>query len=457
MVRAALLVSRPTWHDELFTFWTARLNLAGLVEALRHDSGPPLFYVLEIPFVRFAESIHWDLLIRVLPYGASLFLLLAIRASLPRDEGGSWTLALAACSPLLTVYAAEARAYSLLALFSLLLFLLLLRGRPGSLRFWSAAAVAAAALWTHYLAIFFVAGCAVWLVGRRRFASAGALLAGALAFLPWIPTLAAQPAAATAWMYEPLTSSTIAFLSMLGGAGRIPVPLGGPLPAALTALGVAIGIGLLVAVLLSARRDPECADAIGLVLLAMIPILAVSLLRPVAFPGRSEMVILPLWLWAAGRTAARLRAARWLVAASAAVALASSATVLFAPKTESSPPRVVSAVARVSRPGDTIIASGAFYLPARLAWDRRQLAANLAAFPADQADHPGWITLRSPLESDYENFARVLAQTPAGHRIFVLLPPVARNVRLDRLLAERGSLRVAVDAPDALVYVCTPR
>ncbi|HKD10572.1 MAG TPA: hypothetical protein VKE50_00780, partial [Thermoanaerobaculia bacterium] len=287
--------------------------------------------------------------------------------------------------------------------------------------------------------------------------SAGALLAGMLAFVPWIPTLAAQPPAATAWMYEPLSSSTIAFLSTLGGAGRIPIPLGGPLPAALTALGAAVGIGLLIAVWLSARRDSECSDAIGLVLLTMIPILAVSLMRPVAFPGRSEMVILPLWIWAAGRAAPRLQAARWLVAAAAAVALASSAIVLLAPKAESSPTRVVSAVMRASRPGDTVIASGAFYLPARLARDRRQLPASLAAFPAEQADHPGWITLRSPLDSDFENFARVLAQTPTGRRIFLLLPPAARNARLERLLMERGSLRLATDAPDALVYVCTAR
>ena len=445
------------WHDELFTLWISRLHLAGLVQALRHDSGPPLFYILEIPFVRLAETVHWDLVIRVLPYVASLLLLLVIRASLPKEEGGSWTLALAACSPLLTVYAAEARAYGLLALFSLLLFLLLFRDRPGRLRFWGAAAVAAAALWTHYLAIFFVAACACLLVARRRFASAGALLAGMLAFVPWISALAGQPAAATAWMYEPLSSSTIAFLSTLGGAGRLPIPLGGPLPATLTALGAGVGIGLLIAVSLSARRDPECADAIALVLLTMIPILAVSLLRPVAFPGRSEMVVLPLWLWAAGRAASRLRAARWLVAAAVAVALASSATALLAPKMESSPTQVVSAVARSSRPGDTVIASGAFYLPARLARDRRQLAASLAAFPAEQADHPGWITLRSPLDSDFENFARILAQTPAGRRIFLLLPPVARNARLERLLIERGSLRLAADAPDALVYVCTAR
>ncbi|HKD12427.1 MAG TPA: hypothetical protein VKE50_10140, partial [Thermoanaerobaculia bacterium] len=140
------------WHDELFTLWISRLHLAGLVQALRRDSGPPLFYILEIPFVRLAEAVHWDLAIRVLPYVASLLLLLVILAALPGKEGGSWTLALAACSPLLTVYAAEARAYSLLALFSLLLFLLLFRDRPGRLRFWSGAAVAAAALWTHYLA-----------------------------------------------------------------------------------------------------------------------------------------------------------------------------------------------------------------------------------------------------------------------------------------------------------------
>jgi hypothetical protein len=442
------------WHDELFTLWAARLSPGNLFDVLRRDSGPPLFYLLEMPFVRLAETIRWDAVVRLLPFGAVFLLLLGLR-KFSRQSGGGWTIGLAACSPLLTVYAAEARAYGLLALFTLLLFFLLFRGGPSPARWWSAAVFAAGALWLHYLALFFVAACMAVLLFRRRFLFAGALLVGALTFTPWIPVLAAQPMGATAWMYEPLIPSTVELLSTLGGAGRIPLPLGGPLPAILMTMGAAVGAGLLIAVIQSARRDSECADAAAVTILTMILVLSASLVRPVAFPGRSEMVILPIWLWAVGRAAAKQRGARWLATAAVAVALAASAVLLLEPKPEASPSRIVAAAARVARPGDELIASGAFYLPARLARDRHQLAANLTAFPPDQALHPGWITTEAPSDAAFQTLESVLAAAPKGRRVFVLLPPVMRTAQLDRVLARRGPVRVAVSTPDALVLVCT--
>jgi hypothetical protein len=50
LLRLQSLRARPLWFDELFTFWAARLPLRGLLDALRFDSGPPGFYLLEQPF-----------------------------------------------------------------------------------------------------------------------------------------------------------------------------------------------------------------------------------------------------------------------------------------------------------------------------------------------------------------------------------------------------------------------
>src|SRR5262249_37659395 len=152
-----------------------------------------------------------------------------------REEGRGMFLALCACSPLLLVYGAEARAYSLLALLGFLLFRLLLAGQPTTSRLWAAAAVCAAALWTHYLAIFLVGGCAVVLRPRRPCTPLLSLIGGPAAFSPWIPVPANPPAEAPAWMGEPISRAALAFLSVVGGAGRIPEPLGGPLPGVLIA------------------------------------------------------------------------------------------------------------------------------------------------------------------------------------------------------------------------------
>src|SRR5712692_136456 len=42
--RIPLLVVRAPFFDELFTRWIAGKSFAGILDALRHDSGPPLYY-----------------------------------------------------------------------------------------------------------------------------------------------------------------------------------------------------------------------------------------------------------------------------------------------------------------------------------------------------------------------------------------------------------------------------
>src|SRR6266581_6548378 len=108
--RAVLLMRRPMWHDELFTLWAARQSPSHLWQALRHDSGPPLFYLLEKPFVTLGEAMGTDTLARLLPFLAAL-LLFAGAFSLEQRTARSCFLILLAASPFLLVYAAEARAY----------------------------------------------------------------------------------------------------------------------------------------------------------------------------------------------------------------------------------------------------------------------------------------------------------------------------------------------------------
>jgi len=335
VARLALLISRPLWHDELFTIWISRRSLPDLWESLRRDSGPPLFYILEKPLAWIGDAWKSDAVARLLPFAAAAVIwFLSMRAR--RRDARSMFLVLCACSPLLLVYSAEARAYSLLALLGFLLFQLLLTDPPTKPRLWAAAAVCAAALWTHYLAIFLVAGCALVLLARRRLTPLVSLLGGSAAFVPWIPILVKQPPQATAWMREPLLGALTGFLSVAGGAGRIPDPLGGPLPPALLIAAKVVGGLLLVVVIAiaSRRQDPECANAAGLSLIVVALILAASLARPISFPGRSEMVILPIWLWAVARASIHGGITRWLSIGVVLIGITSSLILLAAHSAE---------------------------------------------------------------------------------------------------------------------------
>src|SRR5216684_2983909 len=44
VVRVLLLIHRAPFFDELFTRWIAGKSFAGILSALLHDSGPPLYY-----------------------------------------------------------------------------------------------------------------------------------------------------------------------------------------------------------------------------------------------------------------------------------------------------------------------------------------------------------------------------------------------------------------------------
>jgi len=454
LARLALLIVRPLWHDELFTLWVSRLPPSRLLEILRHDSGPPLFYLLEKPFVRLAEMAQSDALARLLPFAAVLCLF-APALRLPRERVRIWFVALAAVSPLLLVYAAEARAYGLLALLDFGLFFLLFRGEPSVGRLAGVAALTALALWTHYLAILFVVACALLLLVRRRFPWLAALCVGTLPFLPWIPVLAVQPRQATSWMREPLGESLLALVSSLGGAGRIPSPQGGPLPGILVTIGLSVAIALLVAVARAGRQDPECADAAALSLLTMLLVLAASLVRPIAFAGRSEIAILPIWLWSVSRAATAGRAARLITTVSIGVAGVAALFLLAAPKPVSSSARAVALVAPLAAREDQVIATAAFYLPSRLAYDRGTLAAPVTPIPRELASHPGWFAQAPLSHEDVRPLDEALATLSGRRRAFLLLHPFFYTPQLAQRLAGRGRGEVLFERPDALVILWT--
>jgi hypothetical protein len=344
------------WHDEIFTVWASRLAPSELLRALRSDSGPPLFYFLEKPFVAAAEALALsDAAARLLPFLA-LAVLFAGARSLPPGGARRRFAWLAASAPLFLLYSAEARAYALLAVLSFLLFLLVVResGRG----FVVIALAAALCLWTHYLALFVLAALLFAALREGRGRSALALGAGAALFLPWSPILWSQPAAALSWMREPAGAAPLGFLAVLGGGARVPGPFGPPLPEPLLWLAGAAGLALLAGVF--AVRPGDAAERIGLtaVLLTLGGILLVSVWRPVAFSGRSEMAVLPIWIWIVARAAERSRALRAIAGAAAGIGAVACVLICAAPRPSRSADAAIPALETAARRSASIFRPG---------------------------------------------------------------------------------------------------
>ncbi len=454
VARLWLMLTRPLWHDELFTLWASRLALPDLARALRQDSGPPLFYLLEKPIVATMEVLALpDATARLLPFLALAALFAGARA-LPSRRSRACFLLLAACSPFFLLYSAEARAYAVLALVGFLLFLLVAADAAGWRGFAAVALAATLLLWTHYLALFLVASLLLAAVIQRSRRSALALAVGLVLFLPWSPVLLAQPRAATAWMREPPRVAVAGFLAALGGGMRVPPPFGPRLPEPLLWLACAAGAALLFLVL---RRPHDAEDRLVLatLFLTLGGVLAASLGRPVAFAGRSEMAVLPIWLWLLARKADGSVALRRGVAAASLIAAVASLLLLAAPRPLRPSFTLIPRLESEARKGDLVVATATLYLPARLSQDRGRLAADLSAFPADLADHPGWFLPRHPSQDEEDRLLEEASRVGAGRTVFLLFDRPFWTPRLEQSLSARGSLRTVASFPAAFLDAFT--
>jgi hypothetical protein len=455
--RLWLLLERPLWFDELFTVWAARLPVAELLAALRFDSGPPGFYLLEKPFVELSERLGGALALARFVSLLAATLLLAATRSLPRGAARTTFVVLLSGSALINLYAAEARPYALLSLLGLALFLLALRGPETAPRLISIAALAALALYVHYLAVFIVAALLILVASASRWRCFAALSAGGVTFLPWLPIMAGQPAQALGWMREPTADSALGFLSALGGVGRVPSSFGPtPPPAAFFA---ALGIGIALLALLAARaaKDREVRQAVALVVLVLAGVLVAGAWRPIAFAGRTEMAVLPVWMWAVARAAGESRAARWMAAAAAALGILATAGVLRTPRAEYPESSVAASLSGVARAEDVVVAGASFYLPARLASDRGALAARVLPMPPELGRHPGWFAPTWPGAPEEGALSRALGELRGDSRLFLAIPPVYATPGLLRVLGESGGrVRTLHQSRDALVLLRTP-
>ena len=445
-------VARPFWFDEIFTLWLARRPPAGIVGGLKVDSGPPLFYLLSHPFVRFAEA-GFDPLVRLLSLAAIAALFLAERNR--RTSGGWRFVVLLAASPLLFFYSGEARAYALLGALSFLLFLATcrLRGR----RSVALAAIAAGLLpWTHYLGGFVAISSIALSASKRRWRSAGVQAASILPFVLWVPVALKQPAAALAWSEEGWKAPVLGTLAEFASWAR-PAPYFSRFATPAPWMGALAGLGLVVLTAVVARKVRSVRDALLFAGLPLALAAAAGIARPVYFSGRTEMMVLPVALWAFARASRRSRALQALttvgVAAGAIVILG---TLVALPAT---PPYAVTAgfVTSAARAGDVVVASDADYLPLRREADRGALKGGLVGIPQDIERHPGWFEpgkVASPA-AEVARLGLALQGIPPGGRVFFAVPPdpAARNIVMPSVRDGRPTIARPPGGDSVLVLV----
>lgn len=189
------------WLDEALSVHIAALPLGDMVDALRRDGHPPLYYLLLHGWMSlFGEG---DEAVRSLSGVFAIATLPVIWVAARRYGGPGASVAalvLLATNPFAIRYATEARMYALVSLLALVGWLCiriaLERGRRAALA--GAGAAAGLLLLTHYWSFYLVAATGVvlaWLWWRGHPRARAALLAlavGCCLFLPWLPAFLDQ-------------------------------------------------------------------------------------------------------------------------------------------------------------------------------------------------------------------------------------------------------------------------
>jgi hypothetical protein len=186
------------WLDEALSVNIARLPVGDLLEALRHDGHPPLYYLLLHGWISlFGEG---DVAVRALSGVIGLATLpLAYLAGrrLAGPDGGRWSLVVVALSPFYVRYATETRMYGLVMLFVLAGYLVLgdARRAPTLPRLAGLTVITGLLLLTHYWAFYLVAAVGLMLIARwfrtpedrsTTVRLIVAIAAGGLLFVPWL-------------------------------------------------------------------------------------------------------------------------------------------------------------------------------------------------------------------------------------------------------------------------------
>ena len=393
VLRLPLLRYRQPFFDELFTRWISAKSFAGIVAALRYDSGPPLYYFL----------VHLFQNGRLISLVASL---IAIVLLLRKEH--FFAAAFVAVFPPSVLLAVDARAYALCALF-----------------------VTIGVLYEKYEAIAFVLAAYSHFYGVLFFPllvrKPKSLLLAIVLFAPGFALAAVQPGAAREWMTrtwpEALFTRPPLALAIIGGLALLwfcVAPAPSPARSNIDAPPSAARPFFIAPTRASAPHRGQYLAMVG------VPLLLAIVLR-VYVPLRFESVIAtPLALCIAEGVRARrgvLQEALASVLLGAAAIWSVAGIIDHANRPPDAYRRAAVWAAQNVPRQERLVASGYLYLETVEAG-----RPDASAYPMEQAIHPGWRALATvkdvvpqpPFVWIGERGSRELSLIAKDHRVELL-------------------------------------
>jgi hypothetical protein len=395
---AAAAFSKPPWHDELFTRLLSGRSPAGILEALKTDSGPPLYY--------FIMRVWGGLLgddPAVLRLFSALCILAAgwifvrimkrIRVPLPSPA----LMVLFYLFPLNLFYAAEARAYALLMLLIWIFLDILFSSR----RVWALSLVFALMLYTHNLAVLYLPLLLLLPFAMRRLRLLGVPVIAGLAYWPFLSTLLSQPGESIRWMQEPFSAlKIVSFLSGMGPMGPVfpmfPVSLlprdGAPaLPLVVAACAALIALAGLVH-----RETAVRVCALGFLVTGTVLLGISALYVNVYFPSRGEALAFPFFLVTVLSVLGMFKPFVVRPFAACVLLLLLAQAAVWLPSLPAQRP--LGTVADHMKPfvknGDRLYVLGPWKLTLDYYFERAGVRPETLIMPEDQREHPGWYQCR---------------------------------------------------------------
>ncbi len=269
-LRLSTLDLQSFWYDEAYVpVHTLHASLAATLRSVEHrENTPPLWYVLIWGWSRIFGTGEVALRLPSALAGiATVAVAWGIGQQLAGRRAAIATAALVATNPLLVWYSQEARAYGLFVFLAALAIWCWLRAdaEPTPRRLAAFAASGAAALATHYFAVFLLVPMCLWLLrgrGRWRVVLPAVAAIGAVG-VALIPLALAQGGHGTQWIGEWALSARLETIPQyyLTGYSGAPLGHGVELAVALTIL-AGIGYGLWRA--LTPRESDAALLALGL-------------------------------------------------------------------------------------------------------------------------------------------------------------------------------------------------
>jgi len=423
------------WLDEALSVNVAGLGPSAMVEALRHDGHPILYYVLLGWWTELfggsdfaARSLSGVFSVAAVP------VLWAIARRRHGTEVARYTLALALAAPFLMRYGTEARMYSMLVFLVALGWLLLDRAgsSPTVARLLPVSLVAAALVNTHYWTFWLVASVGLflawqWRSGRedqRRaaFRSLIAVGAGAASILAWLPVLLDQIRhTGTPWASRARPAEVmVEAVQAIGGGRRFEPMLLGIVMVVMAVLGATYSGRDRSEIRILPAGHPTTVGPVTVALSTLALGTIVSIVSGGAFEARYTAVVVPVFIVLIGRGSAALGRRAAPIALILLVFGGLFVAADDARRDRSQGREVASAIDSVSRPGDIVA-----FCPDQLAPPTlRYLDLEAPAFPYPGGFDPGRVNwsdyLKRVAAADPVEFASGLDAAAGANSVFLV-------------------------------------